>query len=133
MLIAISRHVARQVTWIEDWEWPKPGIATFCNMNTPNHSPPPKTLKIGSDFGPRRKRTSQDLFLSLMDSKTFSIENSCSATFFHKHRSPRIRAISFVIRLFPFRCQHAKKIRYPTSQWLAFRYCDRKIGLPGSS
>ena len=76
-------------------------------MNTPNHSPPPKTLKIESNFGPRRKRTSQDLFLSLMDSKTFSIENSCSATFFHKHRSPRIRAISFVIRIFPFRCQHA--------------------------
>ena len=87
--------------------WSKPGIVTFCNMNTPNHSPPPKTLKIESNFGPRRKRTSQNLFLSLMDSKTFSIQNSCSATFFHKHRSPRIRAISFVIRIFPFRCQHA--------------------------
>ena len=90
-------------------EWPKPGIATFCNMNTPNHSPPPKTLKIGSDFGPHRKRTSRDLFLSLMDSKTFSIQNSCSATFFHKQRSLRIRAISFIVRIFPFRCQHAKK------------------------
>ena len=87
--------------------WSKPGIVTFCNMNTPNHSPPPKTSKIGSDFGPHRKRTSRDLFLSLMDSKTFSIQNSCSTTFFHKQRSPRIWHISFVIRIFPFRCQHA--------------------------
>ena len=87
--------------------WSKPPIAAFFNMNTKKHSPPPKTLKIGSNFGPRRKRTSQDLFLSLMDSKTFSIQNSCSATFFHKHRSPRIRHISFVIRIFLFRCQHA--------------------------
>ena len=89
-------------------EWPKPGIVAICNMNTPNHSPPPKTSKIGSDFGPHRKRTSRDLFLSLMDSKTFSIQNSCSATFFHKQRSLRIRAISFIVRIFPFRCQHAR-------------------------
>ena len=42
-------------------------------MNTQKHSPPSKTLKIGFNFGPHPKRTSQDLLLISHRLKSFPI------------------------------------------------------------
>ena len=42
-------------------------------MNTQKHSPPSKTLKIVSNFGPHQKRTSQDLLLISHRLKSFPI------------------------------------------------------------